>query len=85
MPLFHGFIFKTTFPIFFHFLALTKKVFFSLFLKLGKFYVFGHENHSKQIHEVELSEMDRLDRLFLTFWKKKWFLTFLTQHFFSKK
>ena len=37
---------------------------------MGKFYVFGHENHSKQVDEVQLSELNRLDQLFLTFWKK---------------
>ena len=38
---------------------------------MGKFFVFGHENNSKQVHKNQLSEMYRLDQLFLSFWKKK--------------
>ena len=45
-------LFLRPFSHFFHFFALTKKGVFSTFLKMGKFYVFGHENHSKQDHKV---------------------------------
>ena len=57
------------FPLFPLFRVNQKRV-FSTFLKMGKFYVFGHENFSKQVHKVWLSEMYRLEQLFLTFWKK---------------
>ena len=57
------------FPLFPLFRVNQKRV-FSTFLKMGKFYVFGHEYLSKQVHKVWLSEMYRLEQLFLTFWKK---------------
>ena len=57
------------FPLFPLFRVNQKRV-FSTFLKMGNFYVFGHENLSKQVHKVWLSEMYRLEQLFLTFWKK---------------
>ena len=69
VSLFHGFIFKNIFPLFPLF-SVNQKGVFSTFLKMGKFYVFGHENHSKRVHKVRLSDMFWLDQLFLTFWKK---------------
>ena len=50
------------FPLF----RVNQKGVFSTFLKMGKFYDFGHENHSKQVHKVWLSEMYRLDQLFVS-------------------
>ena len=69
VSLFHGFIFKNIFPLFPLF-SVNQKGVFSTFLKMGKFYVFGHEIHSKRVHKVRLSDMFWLDQLFLTFWKK---------------
>ena len=51
---------------------------------MDKFFVFGHENHSKQVHKVRLSELYQLDQLFLTFWKKKDFSRFWLNIFYQK-
>ena len=69
VSLFHGFIFKNIFPLFPLF-SVNQKGVFSTFLKMGKFYVFGHENHSKRVHKVSLFEMYQFGQLFLTFWKQ---------------
>ena len=69
MPLFLGFFLRPFFPLFPLF-SVNEKGVFSTFLKMDKFFVFGHENHSKQVHKVRLSELYQLDQLFLTFWKK---------------
>ena len=57
------------FPLFPLFSVYQKGV-FSIFLKMGNNYFFGHKNHSKQLHKVRLSEMYRFDDFLLTFWKK---------------
>ena len=80
MVLFLGPVFPF-FPLFW----VNQKGVFSTFLKMGKFYVFGHENHSQQIHKVRLSEMNQLDQLFLTFWKKMIFNVSDSTFFFKKK
>ena len=35
-----------------------------------RFYGYGYENHSEEVHKVWLSEINWLEQLFLTFWKK---------------
>ena len=67
---FRSYWFEDDFTRFIYLFELTKNFFFCLFSKYGKSTALVMKNHSEQIHKVLLSEMYRLDKLFLTFWKK---------------
>ena len=81
---FRSYRFEDDFTRFIYLFELTKKLFFFCLFSKWKFYGFGLENHSEQVHILLSSDLSQLELLLMTF--EKWvFSRFCLNFFFQIK